>query len=513
MKSARILLVAAAVIGLSVWLAASGYLPTAFGRGFDFTARQLESVPKSATYGERTVRLTTQGSGSETANPYGSQPDVFLTSADFDQAVFDDLTVGDGEVIDGNVVVYDGDARVMDGGRIQGDLLVFNGDIRIDEGGSVAGDVSTFSGNVRIAGEVGGNVATWNGDIDLRNSAEVSGDVSVLNGEVERAHGASVEGNVMRGPRLELPPVASVPFDFGESGAAVANSVADAQPGLVQRFFSLVLRMIGMLLLAIVLGIIVWLIAQIRPSIVHGTRRTMVEQPALSFVVGILANVVLLLTGAFFAITICLIPLTFVVYMLVIALNVLGWAAISSVVSRRVVERYELGIRWDYALGITAAVMAAALGLFWAMGGCFRIFGFAGMLIVSSVGAGALLLPFIHRQMGAHPASQLAEESSATAEARSQVVVSPQSAEPTSDQVESQELTAEAGEAPEPDDFLQIRGIGPVSSERLDAAGVTTFEALSSMSAEEIGSILGWSTERVQNNEIIGQARSLAANS
>ncbi len=443
-------------------------------------------------------------------------PDVVLSGADPEQAVFGDLEVRGGEVIEGGVIVYDGDARIESGGVIEGDLVVYSGDIRVDEGGRVDGNVSTFSGDIRVSGDVGGNLTTWSGDINLRDGASIGGDVSVLNGEVKRASGADVGGNVVRGPRLELPPIPAAPFRFGEPGAVAATSLAAANPSAFQRIGSLILRLMGMAILSLLVGALVWLIAAVRPSRVHATRHTLTEQPALSFVVGILANVVLLLAGAFFAITICLLPLMLLTYLLLIGLNVLGWAALAYFVSQRIMQRYDLTMRWDIAVAITAAAMAAALGLLWAFGGCFRFFGFAGMLVVSSIGAGAVLLPFVNKFMGA-PATQLPESSSASWESEADVDYDAYSGDVyagektgADETVVDSIVVAQSEVATPVDDFTQIRGIGPVAADRLASAGITSFTALAALSPEELGEILRWSPDRVVQSDITGQAMRLS---
>ena len=461
-------------------------------------------------------------------------PEAGLSGAEADRAVFDDLVVDEGETINDGVVVYAGDARVKNDGRITGDLVVYNGDIRVDEGGRVDGDVSTFSGDIRVDGSVGGNLTTLSGDVTLRDSANVGGDISVLNGDVNRSSGATVGGNVVRGPSIELPPIPAAPFSFGQQAVAGADNLRDATPGIFARVGRFILRIIGMLLLSLVVGFVVWLIAQIRPSTIHSTQARMTDQAALSFVVGLLANVVLLLLGAFFAITICLMPLTLLTYLFIIGLNIIGWAAIASVVSQWVTERYELAIRWDYAVAITAALLASVFGLLWAMGWCFRFFGFAGILIISSIGVGAVLLPLLNKHMGVGTSHQLPESSSASAEsedARGASVVVPDITDedtyaivdedfvPAEDKQDEQidEDDVELPDVDEPDvdetgvDFTKLRGIGPVAADRLTAAGVKSFSELSQMSAEEIGQILRWSADRVRQTDIIGQATELAA--
>jgi predicted flap endonuclease-1-like 5' DNA nuclease len=276
----------------------------------------------------------------------------------------------------------------------------------------------------------------------------------------------------------------------------------------LQLLGTFILRLIGVALLSVLLGIVTWLLAQIRPSTIHATRAVMLDQPALSFVVGILANVVLILTAAFFAVTICLVPLSLITLLLVIALNTVGWAVISSVVSRRLLEGFKWSIRWDYALGLTAAVLAGGLGLLWAMGGCFRFFGFVGMLIVSSVGAGAFLLPYIRKpspdsktsfpETSSTGLAAVAREGEETRTAKAEVEQRTDVAEPGADT-----------QAPA-DDFTRIRGLGPVAAGRLTSAGVMTFAVLAQMTPEQIGEILSWSPDRVRQTNIVGQAANLA---
>lgn len=59
-------------------------------------------------------------------------------------------------------------------------------------------------------------------------------------------------------------------------------------------------------------------------------------------------------------------------------------------------------------------------------------------------------------------------------------------------------------------DFTKINGIGKTFDKRLKDADVASYAALAEMSSEQIGEIIGWSAERVENDEIISQAAELA---
>ena len=441
-----------------------------------------------------------------------------LAEAEGDQAHFGDLKVEEGEVIEGDVIIYDGNAQIESGGLVDGDLVVYSGKVEVDAGGGVDGSVSAFAGDVKVAGTIGGDLTVWSGDVDLKSSAVVEGDISVLNGDVMREPGATIGGNVVTGPNLGLPPVPAVPFKFADPLGPAGNRVAGAGPAFLQRLGSFMLRLTGVALLSLLIGLVAWLVAQVRPATIHGPRKTLLGQPALSFVVGILANVVLLVSGAFLAATLCLMPLSLVLFLLFIALNLAGWAIIASVVSQRVSARLGWSVRWDYGVGITAAAMAGALGILWAMGGCFRFFGLAGMLIVSSIGAGAIVLPYIRKNLeGSTPL--LPEASSAGGaedtepmphDADNPANGQTETAEPETEQTDEGLTAAGSSSAAKADDFTQIRGLGPVAAGRLFSAGVTAYADLSEMTPEQIGEILRWSPDRVRQSDIVGQAAELA---
>jgi predicted flap endonuclease-1-like 5' DNA nuclease/cytoskeletal protein CcmA (bactofilin family) len=477
----------------------------------------LSSPADSALTESPALKVSAASSSAESSRLHSG-----LAGAKGDQAYFDDLDVDAGEVIEGNVIIYAGEARIRDGGRIDGDLVVYSGDVHVYSGGSVDGSVSAFSGDVTVAGYIGADLTVWSGNVELESGAFVEGDISVLNGDVKRAPGAEVGGNVVKGPKLNLPPAPPSPFKFGVPFPPGENRIVGAGLGPVQWLAAFILRLMGAILISLLVGLVAWLIAQVRPSTLQTTHAVMLEQPALSFVIGILANAFLLLAAAFFAVTVCLLPLSFASILLAIVLNLAGWAVISSVVSQSVMERFGWSMRWDYALGITAAVLAAGIGLLWAMGSCFRFFGFAGLLIVSSIGAGAFLLPYIRNRT--RDAETALPETSSTA--RTEDVVAVEGEDTRTAEIEAEEAMevtepetgsqVDTGRDEEPetqstsDDFTQIRGLGPVAAGRLTSAGVMSFADLSQMTPEQIGEMLRWSPDRVRQTGIIAQAAGLA---
>jgi large subunit ribosomal protein L21 len=61
------------------------------------------------------------------------------------------------------------------------------------------------------------------------------------------------------------------------------------------------------------------------------------------------------------------------------------------------------------------------------------------------------------------------------------------------------------------DDLKKIKGIGPVMEKKLNAAGVTTFEQFSRLTAQELQNVLGLSKRVVQSTDnLLSQAKQLA---
>mgnify|MGYP003383400242 FL=1 len=97
------------------------------------------------------------------------------------QQVFnDDLTVRNGETIDGDVVVYQGDVAVARGGAIRGNLVVYSGNVEVDEGGLVAGNITAFSGDVEINGAVDGSITAWSGDVECEARQQLRDQVGLV---------------------------------------------------------------------------------------------------------------------------------------------------------------------------------------------------------------------------------------------------------------------------------------------------------------------------------------------
>jgi predicted flap endonuclease-1-like 5' DNA nuclease len=312
------------------------------------------------------------------------------------QVLRDDLTVERGQVIDDDVFVYSGDVEVKDGGRITGDLVVFSGNIALDQGSVVEGDVTSYSGNVKVAGQIEGDFAVWSGNVELASTAHVNGDISVLSGSIERDEGASVDGNVVQGPSFRFPG-----SDAPEAPRAPAGiSVPPAGPSFFGRLINFVGRLFAAALMTALVMLLVGGLFYIRPQLIADTRRYLKDQLALSAVVGVLANLVVLFLAGLLAITVCLLPLALVPMLILLAVNVVGWAVISQIVGERIVTAVKQDVQPALTILVGALFLTGICALLWAFGGCFRPLAFLLIFAASSLGTGAVLVPWINKRRG-----------------------------------------------------------------------------------------------------------------
>jgi len=107
--------------------------------------------------------------------------------------VGEDLRVGEGETLEGTVILVDGDLDVE--GTIRGDVVVSGGTVRLLETGSITGDLRVADGTVeRLGGSVEGSVLDLNSADRLSvDRAELQSLREELESEIRRDVLASVE--------------------------------------------------------------------------------------------------------------------------------------------------------------------------------------------------------------------------------------------------------------------------------------------------------------------------------
>lgn len=284
-----------------------------------------------------------------------------------------------------------------------GDVLNINGDRTIGPGELVEGDVVVLNGDLTVAGEVRGDVTVARGDLRLENGAVVTGDAVVTAGRLVN-RGARVQGEmrvVDEGRAMEV-----------EGGVPVAGRVrlgrswfAPIGRGLVGLMETLAL---GLVLAGVGVGLIFYGMPQLS-RLSDTVRGSTGRAAAVGLAAHFLVLPAFLLGGVALFVTIIGIPLL-LVYVPLFAVAVLAAAAVGVVtvahaLGERTVEQrggYDTRHRNAYsyvftglALLLAPLVVANLLGMTGFLGFVGDLVGvFAGVLLwaATSVGIGAVLI-------------------------------------------------------------------------------------------------------------------------
>ncbi len=313
---------------------------------------------------------------------------------------YEDLTVQSGEIYDTDIIVYSGDVVVEADAQVHGALVIYSGDVVVEEGAIVDGDVIAVSGDAKIAGRIGGAVVVWSGDITLEESATIGGDVSVMSGDIERQSGATVDGNLIVGPKFpKLPPIlADLGIDLPGQSTIVEAVPPPVAPTRWSKFSQLMLRLLGSTFLTALVVLMTGLVYYLQPAMIVRLRRTLTKQKPTNFVIGLLLNIVLTilimaaLGSGSFMIALCLAPLSLVATLLFLILNTGGWAALSLIVGERLLSYTKVTPHAFTALLVGATVMTGTITFVWSLGGCMRPLAYLVMLTLTALGGGSLIV-------------------------------------------------------------------------------------------------------------------------
>ena len=311
---------------------------------------------------------------------------------DGDVGIFNgDLSVPKGSVIKGDVFVTNGDVEVA--GRIDGSLAVVSGDLTLEQGAVVDGDLFVMSGDHEVAGRVTGDLSVMFGDAELRDTAVVDGDLMVLSGRLERAAGARVGGEELSDIQLpnlplirerinppelpDLPEIPEIPAlpELVPQVPPVPRVRAETPAQEFGRFVGRVVSAGFFSLVFIALGV---LIVFIWPRPTRRVSECIAAMPVQSFVLGLLTFLIaavleafalvllilIILVAAALISTVILIPIGLLLILLSVLVllpvplalmggMVLGWVALAELVGQKAGQGAER--RGDPAPGCDAA--------------------------------------------------------------------------------------------------------------------------------------------------------------
>jgi hypothetical protein len=162
--------------------------------------------PRSADRGVRSIELTdgvlaidgSPATGEEVRRKLGADADLVLRLSYLDPASRQALLLGQpaGEPQQPEQRAAPESSRAAERADRHNGQVRFGRDVTVGPGEVADGDIVVIGGSARVDGQVKGDLVVIGGTADLGDRADVSGDVAVVGGPLHRAPGARVGGQV-----------------------------------------------------------------------------------------------------------------------------------------------------------------------------------------------------------------------------------------------------------------------------------------------------------------------------
>jgi len=287
-------------------------------------------------------------------------------------------------------VVWGGTYSLGEGETIDGNLLIVGGVVSLAEGSSVRGDVLLFGGTLSADGVVEQDLAAIGGMVSLGPQAVIRGDLLRMGAVVDMAPGAVVEGRdlaaeVVDLPSIELPFVGPTRIPYWGWDVSV-SPLTSALTYLIQ---------------ALVLAALAVLVVMFFPEPTNRVARAVVEHPLYSGAAGLVAMIVSIVAVIVLIVSICLCALGILGAMALAVAVAFGWIALGLEIGRRLAAVFKWTVHPAAAAGLGTLVLSiVANGI-----GFIPCVGWLAPTLVTLFGLGGVVLTRFGSRLYLGPAS------------------------------------------------------------------------------------------------------------
>jgi hypothetical protein len=309
-------------------------------------------------------------------------------------------------------VIFGGNLTLEEGQKVDGDVVVFGGNVTMHQDSKIDGDVVIFGGNANINGKVDGDIAMIGGNISLGDDAEVNGDIGLVGGNASVAEGAKVEGQIKEVGEhdgnftIPIPPIPDVPEppkppqppeipDFGEEFSrefekAWNYSWLDSAMNFVE-------DTMWNIALLIVLAAIGWLVATFMPQQMKTVGDTIIETPVVSFGVGLLTGAIVV-ASFLLILTICLAFIPFLAVLFMGIAILLGWIVAGQLLGERLLAasgQHSPNFILSTVIGVTVLTLVVnmpVIGWVPCIGWLLAFLGWVAGMIITITALGAVVM-------------------------------------------------------------------------------------------------------------------------
>ncbi|HRN69380.1 MAG TPA: hypothetical protein PK205_09620 [Promineifilum sp.] len=295
---------------------------------------------------------------------------------------------------------------------VNNDVVVFDGDLEIQAGAVVNGDVAVFNGDAVIDGQVNGSLTLFNGDLQAGADANISGECVLLNGQASgEGFRDRASGNCTTIQNLEIAPLAELgPWlrDFQNAPGLELPAVPEvpavpAVPGIQAPHRGrggFGAELFGVFASSLLFGFLAFMTAAIMPNQLRQITTTARDKSMVSGMAGALTAVavpsliVLLIPISIILTFVCIgllgFPIMFLLGLALVVGSFLGWIAVGTWLGIRIFGRGKSGDRIVRSAALGTALLTFITGVLGLL-----TFGVAGGILVFialSIGLGAVAL-------------------------------------------------------------------------------------------------------------------------
>ena len=284
---------------------------------------------------------------------------VLAQSGGNDQVIFGtDFTLNEGEVLEGNLILFSGSATLQKGSTVNGDITVFGGSL--DANGIITGSVTSFGGTVNI-----------------NASAVVNQNVNIIGGKLNKT--GTVKGTINEGPGQVLS------IDFIDS---LHLSRLWVRPNPTE-------QLLWMTFICLAAAALAALVSLFLPRPTARMARAISSQPFISGGIGCLSMIVFPALMVVMAITIILIPISGIGLIAFAVACVFGWIGLGTAIGGFLFRAIKVELPTPIIAGVGTFLLSLIVELVAWGTSLFFLFvcciGFPFLLVILSIALGGVV--------------------------------------------------------------------------------------------------------------------------
>jgi len=279
---------------------------------------------------------------------------------------------------------------LTEGEVISGDLLIIGGKVTVSSGAVVEKDVTLISGNLEVSGIIGGDLNGIGGTITLGESAHIKGNLNLASTYLTQSDIARIDGtvnSVISGPwtfilpgGFQLPKLNTIP---------PITMPKPSTPNAVNVTRDLITKVLFWWVRSFIWAALAVLATLFFPKTIQRIGAAAKKNAIVSGGLGLFTIVIAPLILFFLAITICALPISLVLGLLLLIAWIAGYISLGSETGKWLILKLKL----DWANPVAAAI--GTLVLTFIANGLSQFIPCVGWVIsamIGAIGLGAVIL-------------------------------------------------------------------------------------------------------------------------